>query len=193
MYASLLLVAPLIVGNLWHAVMPFIGRRKTNFKNSISENALRSKGVLLTHRIVHLALSFCFIIYSLYLFSQGVVLVAVLLVAAALFDAIQVMTLSKRTNHTPMYFRDIHQIFAWLMSITYLIFSLAFAVYQQIPVPAIIGYMLFLVLLLLVSLYEKHSYFWFAQMIFFVVVSMVMAALAIAYNDVSIGKNWGEV
>ncbi len=162
--------------------MPFIGRKKTRFKNSISENALRSSRVLLTHRVVHLALSVSFLFYAAYLFTHGLIVISLLLAIAAIFDAVQVVTLSKNTNHTPMYFRDIHQVTAWAMAISYLLFSLAFALAQQADAYLMTVYVICLVCVLIGIRYARKAYFWFVQMTFFISVSTMMAWLAVMYN-----------
>lgn len=182
MYTSLLLAVPLLVGNLWHAIMPLVGRKRTDFKNSISENALRSKSVLLTHRLVHVGLSVCFFFYAAYLFNQGLIAASVLLVCAALCDSIQVVTLSRRTNHTPMYFRDIHQVSAWTMAIAYLVFSIVFAINLGVIGAIFWTYIAWLACIFIVLFYAKHRLFWFVQMAFFVSVSTMMGGLAVFYN-----------
>ena len=179
MFSSLWLAIPLVVGNTWHLIMPFVGWRTFGFKNSISENATRSKGILFIHRTVHIGLAFCFLVYSSFLWTQSFHVAAILLIVAALFDTAQVLKLSSRTNHTPLYLRDKHQFLAWSMALFYLLFSIVFAVEKQLPINVLVGFVLSLGGVLIISFVTNQRYFWFAQMAFFVSTSTVMAVSAV--------------
>lgn len=179
MSAYFLMVLPLLIGNTWHAIMPFVGRKKTKFKNSISENALRSVKVLMIHRAIHILLSICFIIYAVGLMQQGIWLAAILLIIAATLDSLQVIFLSLRTNHTVFHFKDAHQMTAWLMAIFYLIYSFVLAYSHQVDCSLIAIYLLLLFIISLSILFVKHRYFWFSQMAYFVTVSAAMAVFAV--------------
>ena len=178
-YTILLLAIPMfLAGVVWHSIMPFIGKEKTSLKNSISENALKSRNVLIFHRAVHVAISICFLVYSWLLFPNYA-LSAFLLAVGAIFDIIQVMTLSKRSNHTPMYIRDTHQIAAWLMAVSYLAFSIVIALQRGIDIVLILAYIIWLTLMFILSTKTNHKYFWFAQMGFFTSLAFAMVAFAV--------------
>ncbi|MCA9328065.1 hypothetical protein KDA14_06050, partial [Candidatus Saccharibacteria bacterium] len=167
----LLIILPLVVGNTWHAIMLWMSSRRGMFANSISENALISKPVLEVHRAMHIILAVCFTVYSYGLWERGYPSLAVLLTSAVVLDVTQVLTLSKHTKHTPFYFRDRHQLAAWLMAVLYLLYTIAAAITAHVGAVWIVIYLGYILLMQVGSSLTEHRYFWLAQMVFFVSVS----------------------
>lgn len=170
------LLAPLLLINLWHAVVLLIARRNNKSWRSISESAVTNPMTLGVHRIVHILSASSFFVYAVWLWQVShAEWLAVVLAIAALFDIIQVMTLSKRTRHYPVMSRDVHQISAWLMAVAYLAFSLLYVLASGIGYGIIICYTALLATVFGYSALAKHKYFWLSQMIFFATVSGIIA------------------
>jgi hypothetical protein len=179
MESILWLLVPLIVINSYHAFMMYSVAKKTGYRNSISETAFHSTNTLTVYIMLHVVGALCFLVFAYLLYRDySLVLPALFLFLAAVFDATQVMTLSKKTNHTPMYLRDFHQLSAWLMTICYLLFALSLLSVAGNYI-AIVLFMLFLGHVYVASHMLKHRYFWFAQMAVFVSISMVMVIAAV--------------
>lgn len=113
------------------------------------------------------------------LYRQGFVIQACLLIVASLLDILQAMTLSQKTVHAPFYIRDIHQVTAWLMAAFYLVYLVSLAAAKQVDVWIIVLFLLGIVMIYLVSTITKHQYFRYAQMGYFVSVSIGLAVCAI--------------
>jgi len=167
-----LLFGPLVVINLWHTVVLLVARRNGRSWRSISESATSTQTTLLIHRIVHIAGAACFVAYAIWLVANTQFgWVALALSLAALCDATQVITLSQKTKHYPVMSRDIHQLTAWAMAAGYLLFSVAYALANEVSGGLIISYIVFLYVNYAWSALTKHKYFWLAQMVFFLGVS----------------------
>lgn len=169
--------------NSYHAYMMYAATKKTGYRNSISETAFHSTIVLAIYKILHVLGALCFLAFSYVLYRDfNLVLPSIFLFFAAVFDAIQVITLSKNTNHTPLYLRDFHQLSAWLMTICYLLFALSLLAVAG----SYIVMILFVILLghvYVASHMLKHRYFWFAQMTVFVSISMLMIIATVRATD----------
>ncbi len=174
-----LLAAPLIVGNAWHVLMLWLAHNRGQLANSISENALANPMALLVHRSMHIFLAVSFFVFSYGLWSHGYKMLSVLLVLAVIFDVLQVMLLSEKTNHTPLYFRDAHQLSAWVMAVAYLLYTIAAAAAANVGLAWITAYLCYITLMYVGSRLTKHRYFWVAQMVFFISVSVAIVGFTI--------------
>lgn len=172
---SLLLYAPLVIANLWHAYLVFRIRPRHRGINSISETAHVSRNVLTVHRVVHVAVALCFITFAVASTTGGDFSLAMgLLILAAVFDILQVSFLNSETNHSPFALTDLHQVFAWLMSLGYLGFAISYAIEQHVPAAYLLIFGLVLGLATIGNYYSRHRYYWMTQMIFFVSVAMLV-------------------
>lgn len=179
MQASLLLYAPLVFVNVWHAIVILLARKMKRPWGSISESAVASSTLLTVHKAIHVIGAICFFMYGLWLFStQAMPLVAAVLCITSLFDCVQVMALNARTDHTPLNIRDHHQLLAWLMAISDLAFCILFAVGKQVALPILFAFLCILGITTLWLKVTKFRYFWLAQMIFFVSGSVMIVIAA---------------
>ena len=171
---SIIFFAPLIVVNLWHGVVIGMGRVRGGAFASISESAVRSRRVFWAHRVVHVLGAGCFLVFAA-VSLPSLRYIAVVLMAAAVLDALQALYLSEETDHAPLNMRDVHQRFAWVMAVSYLSFTVLFALHAQMPTLLLLSYGGALVVAAGGNKVAQFRYFWAAQMLFFVLTSLVMA------------------
>ncbi len=172
-------IIALILVNIWHAYLGIFGK-KQHKTTSVSESAAAHENVLIIHKIIHILCASVFIIYAsvLILDNAQYVFPSVLLVMAATLDIIQAVTLNKHTNHQFGKLSDTHQTSAWLMSVSYLMACLLFLLTTaSIWVAIAICVTLFITYMWLRV--TAMRYFYFAQMIFFFVVSAGLGTAAV--------------
>ena len=124
MVASIVLMSVwVIAGNFWHFIL-LVQRKGNNRPKTISEHAVESSNLLITHRVVH---SFPLIVFIPvvvgYLVPNGYTIAALLLFAGAIFDSLEALTLNKKSapiDSAP----NSHYISAWLMALSYLGYAL---------------------------------------------------------------------
>lgn len=176
-----LLVWPLIAINVWHALVIVQARHESKLRNSISESATNSPAILLAHQAVHFCVAIGLFLYAVQLVSSpGLVVPGIFLSLAAILDVVQVITLNKNTVHTPLYFRDVHQFAAWVMTMSFLFFTLLFAVDKHLPMREIVILIAILLCLYAASTRVGHKHYWLWQMCVFVSISVMMVRAGIA-------------
>lgn len=170
---SILLFAPLFGVNIWHAAVICMSKIETGRFASISESALLSPLTLCVHRTVHVLGALCFIAFGVLIIDvwwPG----ALLLVLAAVFDVFQALYLNKKTNHRAFRLRDAHQVLAWTMAVCYMLFCLLFTIHTHVDLWLVASYVGILLSVIIWNQLTRFAYFWVAQMIFFVLTSVMM-------------------
>lgn len=174
---GLFLVLPLFGVNIWHGILLYLARSKTGTYVSISESAVVSMKLLRLHRVIHILGATSFIAFAVSSYSS-LQLSAVVLVLAAVFDMLQVAYLNKNTNHSPFNLHDPHQLLAWAMAAGYMLFCLLFAIHEHVPWVLVSGYLAALLLVAIWNYLTRFANFWLAQMVFFVLTSLMMGFVA---------------
>lgn len=174
---GLLLMLPLFGVNIWHAILLYTAKLKTGAYASISESAVVSTKLLRCHRIIHILGAGCFIAFALRSYDSLGMSVGVL-IAAAVFDILQVVHLNQRTDHSPFKLHDPHQLLAWAMAAGYMLFCLLFAIHEHVPLVLVSGYLAALLLVAIWNYLTRFANFWLAQMVFFVLTSLMMGFVA---------------
>ncbi|PID30627.1 hypothetical protein CSA80_00795 [Candidatus Saccharibacteria bacterium] len=152
--------------NAWHGFLLY-SHKNDRKQHTISQYAVSSGAFLRRHRAIHYLTSAILFVFSAgYLLPHGYVLAAVLLSGAAIFDALEVMTLNQKTA-SQITTVNSHIITAWLMAFCYLFYAshvLAIAKLSEWFVWAI--WVSFAVLLAL-SVNRKFKEFWLIQHAYF--------------------------
>ncbi len=171
---SVLFLAPLVFVNVWHGMVIALARVMNGSFASISESALLRGMTLWTHRLIHVIGAVCFMAFAAVSF-RSIGFCSVVLFVAAVFDIAQAVYLSEKTDHSPMNLRDTHQLFAWMMAAGYLLFCVFYAVSAQVHAGLVAVYITMLALIAGGNKLSHFKHFWAAQMLFFVLTSLLMA------------------
>lgn len=171
---SLSLIFPLFLVNFWHGYL-LMTNKSPERPGSISEHACANSRHLVLHKNFHILISVFLIGYAVgYLFAElGLTLLAALLVLGATMDIIEVSTLNKNTPTSPDV-KDIHQITAWIMAISYVLFALGLAFHAGLPFMIVNATWISFVLLVIWSLKINFKSFWAFQMAYFFVLSIII-------------------
>ena len=118
----ILSLIPLIAVNVWHNIL--LSEPTADHKpRSISEHAVSSSHLLFRHRVAHTVGSILLSIYGLfYLFPHGHIVAGSLLIGAAIFDVIEVVTLNKKSA-SDITALNYHVVTAWAMALCYLLYA----------------------------------------------------------------------
>lgn len=184
----LIVVPPILFGVwiiLWHFILMF--RRTGEVKpNTISAHSEENAKILIIHRLSHGLPSLLILPFAIwFLIPNGYSFAAFVLIAASLFDLIEVVTLSNspKTNITAGSDGYVHKVAAWLMASTYLLYTVLISVRSGI------GWWLYLlVLLILIAILgvffatgaSTKKHFYILQMTFFTLNTFVMLIAHVA-------------
>lgn len=128
------------------------------------------------HRIFHTLISMSLIAYALlYLRAElGLLLPVILLITGATMDIIEVMTLNENTPTGPDA-KDVHQLTAWVMALSYLFFAISLAVYAEYSALVVNAIWIVFLIMITSAAKIKFRYFWAFQMSYFLMLSILIA------------------
>lgn len=171
MIPSLIIASVWVIGcNLWHVIL-VATRKGLNRPLTISEHAVETKRILGVHRIVHSLPLLLFMPLAHQLVISERYSLGVLLMAAAIFDCAQVLTLNKRTARLEDRL-NAHSITAWLMALSYMGYSLLISREAHVPTLVYVsGFALCVLLLLFAVTNTFKKAFLVMQMSFFILIS----------------------
>lgn len=172
---------PLIAVNVWHNVLlsePTAGHKP----RSISEHAASSPHLLLRHRIAHTVGSIFLSIYGLfYLLPHGHSVAASLLIGAAIFDVIEVVTLNKKSA-SEITALNYHVVTAWAMALCYLLYASVAVTIAGLSSLFVFMIWISFAALLITAVLRKFKDFWITQHIYFCFLALIMAIGQIALS-----------
>lgn len=164
---------------LWHFIL-MLRRTGENKPNTISAHAEEKARILLVHRLSHGLPSVAILPFVFgFLLPNGYHVAAYVLITASIFDLIEVLTLRKTpvTNITAGSDGLVHKVSAWLMAMSYLLYTVL------ISGESGIGRWLYLIVLLLSAAIigaffaigaSTKRHFYILQMTFFTLTTFVM-------------------
>ncbi len=162
---------PAIAANLWHQLL--ISTRAKPYQ-TISQHATETEKKLLAHRVVHSVSSFSLILFAwLYLFRYGYTWAGSILVAGAVFDILEVLTLTKRSAE-PVFAINYHAITAWTMALGYILYVIAIVSITGMPEGLSWGILIVFVLLLRIAFRQKFKNFWIIQHVYFCLLAILI-------------------
>lgn len=135
--------------------------------------------MLKLHKIIHSLSALTLILFcAVYLLPNKHLFAAVMLIVGSLFDVIEVFTLKPSSPWYPK-LKDPHQLAAWTMSLSFLVFGMLIA--QAAYMPTILVHSMWLVFVLLVVLAIKNKFksFWINQTIFCNYLSIIVTVAII--------------
>jgi len=167
-------IIPLATVNIWHAYL-LLSYRGDSRTDTISEHAAQDLPTLKLHRLFHITMSVCLTVFavSCLILNRSLILPAMVLIAGAVFDIVEVMTLNKETSHHP-FEAGPHQITSWLMALSYLIYGILITRAAGLPLWVTnIVWISFLVILF-ISIMCRFKRFWIAQMFYFALLALIV-------------------
>ena len=172
---------PIVAVNVWHSAL-LSKRNKVDKLQTISQHAADNPRLLLIHRIVHISLSVIIIVLALdYLLPNNYLWAGVLLIAAAIFDILEVITLNKKSS-VGVIVINYHTVTAWAMSLCYLLYASLMIIIAGLPSWFVAVIWVLLLALLILSTYRKFERFWITQHIYFCFLSVtIMVAHALLF------------
>lgn len=171
-----LLLTPVVLVNLWHAYL--ISWPRSKKPGTISEHALLTQNRLYIHRLVHCLSSATLMAYA-YQNRELFGWTATLLVAGAVFDVIEVFTLSRSIAKSPLDLSDPHQLTSWLMANSYLAFVIFAGMHVGLAYIASLTFCVLYSLLFILILALKFRLFWLIQMAYFVILGAHMTTISL--------------
>lgn len=172
-FLVLLSLLPLIGLNIWHGILLAQGN-KDNRPHSISHHAVDTPQLLRTHRIMHTLGSVILIIFSVgYLIPRGYTVAACLLIAAAVFDVIEVFTLNKENAAEALNLNS-HTVTAWSMAFCYLLYVTAIISVAKMNPLLTVAVWFTPAILAAVFRLRKFNGFWIAQHVYFCLLALLI-------------------
>lgn len=163
--------APAVIANLWHQFL--LSSHNIPYQ-TISQHATETEMKLLGHRIVHSVSSFSLILFAwFYLFRYGYNWAGSVLIAGAVFDILEVATLTKRSAE-PVFAINYHVITAWMMALGYILYVIAIVSIAGMPAGLSWGIAIFFVLLLGIAFRQKFKNFWRIQHAYFCLLAILI-------------------
>ena len=175
MNSLLLLISliPLVGINVWHSFLLF---KRSNVERplSISYHAVEANELLLTHRFVHTSSSFILIFFAFaFLIPNGHLVAAILLIAAAIFDVLEVFALHSGDAAEEMKINS-HAVTAWAMALCYLSYATAIIYVVKLNPLFVVAVWLTPAFLIAIFKLRKFNGFWIAQHAYFCLLALVL-------------------
>jgi hypothetical protein len=177
----ILIIAPLVGVNIWHAVL-LLGYSGNNRPDTLSEHACRSRRWLFWHKTVHVLVAsmlICFAIVNLWVNDQY--LISAVLIVGSTLDIIEALTLKKGDPTHPIVWNT-HQVTAWLMAFCYLTYGFLIAREAGFGPYVYHGVWVTFGLNLYVASKFKFRKFWISQYGYFFMLSVVIVLANLQLN-----------
>jgi hypothetical protein len=171
--STFLLTLPLLLINGWHAYL-LIAQKSGGRPESLSDHASENLKYLVIHKAVHTASSALLIVYAFtFLRAElGLFLPVILLLAGAVFDIVEVMTLKVSVSHGPKALKETHTLTAWIMGFSYMFFAVSFSMAASFNYLVVNSVWFVFIVLLLNSVRTRFRVFWLSQMSYFLGLSV---------------------
>ncbi len=172
-FLIILSLLPLVWVNVWHSLLLARGS-KDNRPHSISEHATETPQLLRTQRLMHSSSSAVMVVFALgFLLPNGHPLAACLLIAAAVFDVLEVLTLNKSNAATTLQLNS-HTATAWPMALFYLLYATVIIPIARLNPLLAVPIWLTPALVATLFKWRKFSGFWIVQHVYFCLLSLVL-------------------
>jgi len=172
-FLIILSLLPLIWVNVWHSLL-LAKRSKDNRPHSISHHATETPELLRTHRLMHSSSSAVMAVFALgFLLPHGYAAAASLLITAAVFDVLEVLTLNK-SNAAETLKLNSHTATAWPMALFYLLYATVIIPIAHLSPLLSVAVWLTPAILAALFKWRKFSGFWIVQHVYFCLLALVL-------------------
>lgn len=164
---------PLIWVNIWHSFL-LVKHSKDDRPHSISHHATEAPELLRIHRFIHSSASVVLTAFAIgFLIPNGHTLAAFFLIAAAIFDVLEVLNLNK-SNAAETLKLNSHTATAWPMALFYLLYATTIVSIAQLS--SLLSVAIWLAPVTLASLFRwrKFRAFWIVQHVYFCLLGLVL-------------------
>lgn len=164
---------PLIWVNVWHGYL-LLRHSKDNRPHSISHHATETPELLRIHRFMHISASVVLSAFAIgFLIPDAHALAACFLIAAAIFDALEVLTLNKRNAAETLKLNS-HTATAWPMALFYLLYATIIIPIAKLKPLLSVAIWLTPAILAALFRWRKFSGFWIVQHVYFCLLALVI-------------------